>query len=196
MERLNLNLTFDEVRALPKETFKETVKKHVRETSLAGLKTIQETHSKSKKLQYKEIKMQEYLSASNEMTNKEKAFAFSARSQMLDVKNNFKAGKSDLNCSLGCDMIEDQKHILHCPALKVVNEDDQINYEDIFSDDKLKVKGVTKILRRKFAEFVNLKATVHGQSPKTRSSAAQSEDLFNDVNSDSNDDIVNVSDYD
>ena len=82
------------------------------------------------------------------------------------------------------------------PSSKRGNEDDQIYYEDIFSDDKLKVKGVTKILIRKFAKFVNLKATVHGQSPKTRSSAAQSEDLVNDVNSDSNDDIVNVSDYD
>ena len=64
------------------------------------MKTLQKTHSKSKKLQYKEIKVNEYLSASNEMTNKEKAFAFSARSQMLVVKNNFKAGKSELNCSL------------------------------------------------------------------------------------------------
>ena len=55
---------------------------------------------------------------------------------------------------------------MECPALKEVNEDDQINYEDIFSDDKLKVKGVTKILIRKFAKFVNLKATVHGSLPR------------------------------
>ena len=36
------------------------------------------------------------------MTNKEKAFAFTARSHMLNVKCNFKFGKADLKCRFGC----------------------------------------------------------------------------------------------
>ena len=62
--------------------------------------------------------MQEYLLPSNGMTNKEKSFAFAARSQMLDVKCNFKLGKPDLKCSLGFDSSDDQEHILLCPFPK------------------------------------------------------------------------------
>ena len=61
----------------------------------------------------------------------------------------------------------------------------------VFGDDKLKVKEVAKILTRKFDKFINSKATVHGLSHETKTSAAQSEHLADDVNSD---DIVNISD--
>ena len=77
------------------------------------------------------------------MTNKEKSFAFSARAQMLDVKGNFKAGKSNLRCSLGCNSIEDQEHLLHCPALSDDNLTATPNYQDIFSKNHIKVKKVT-----------------------------------------------------
>ena len=38
-----------------------------------------------------------------------------------------------------------------------------------------------KILMRKFELFTNLKATVHGQSPQTMSSADKSENLIDNV---------------
>ena len=45
---------------------------------------------------------------------------------MLEVKNNFRFGKSDLSCSLGCDTTEDQEHILRCPVLRESSEDNLI----------------------------------------------------------------------
>ena len=46
----------------------------------------------------------------------------------------------------------------------------------------------------KFYKFLKLKATVHGKSTQTNSSAAESDDIVdNDVND--NDDIVNFSDF-
>ena len=182
MKSLNFEMTFDIIKTFSKDAFKETVKKHVKTAALKGLQEIQESHSKSKKLNYNELKMQEYLLPNNGMTNKEKSFAFSARSQMLDVKCNFKFGKLDLKCSLGCDSSEDQEHILHCPVLK----DDDVTpvpvYEDIFSNNQTKIKMVTQALRKKFAKFTSLKSsTVHGQSPQTKPSAAKPEDTVNDV---------------
>ena len=47
---------------------------------------------------------------------------------------------------------------------------------------------------KKFTKFTTLKSTVHGQSPKTESSAAESEDKVNDVNDIVDPNIVNVSD--
>ena len=53
---------------------KKLVKKHVIAAAFEGLKEIQETHSKSKKLVYDSVKMQDYLSPENGMTNREKAW--------------------------------------------------------------------------------------------------------------------------
>ena len=181
MKVLNIELTFESIKTYSKDAFKLLVKNQIRKAALAGLKEIQETHSKSKKMDYSELKMQEYLLPDNGMTNKEKSFAFSARVQMLDVKCNFKFGKSDLRCSLGCDSNEDQEHLLHCPAL---NNDDITavpKYQDIFSNNHMKVKKVTQILMRKYTKFMKMKATVHGQSSQTKFSAAKSKDTVNDV---------------
>ena len=54
---------------------------------------------------------------------------------------------------------------------------------------------VSQILMRKFGEFTFIKATVHGQSTQTKSSADESEDLIDNVDSISiDDDIVDLSD--
>ena len=46
-----------------------------------------------------------------------KSFIFNARSRMLDVKCNYKVGKSDLKCRK-CQMFdEDQEHLLKCADL-------------------------------------------------------------------------------
>ena len=141
--------------------------------------------------------MHDYLLANSGMTKKEKLFAFCVRSQMLEVKKNFKVGKSDLNCSLGCDTTEDQEqHLLWCPVLRE-DDDDLIDYKDIYSQDHLKVKEeVTRILMTKFYKFLRLKATVHGKSLQLNSSAAEPDDIVdNDVNDNDYDDIVNLSDF-
>ena len=109
------------------------------------------------------------------------------------IKNNFRQGQSDVKCSLGCDTIEDQEHLLHCAALSD-NEDTQANYNDIYSNNMIKIRKITQILIKKFTMFTNLKSTVHGQSPQTKSSAAESEDNVDDVNVIVDPNIVNFSD--
>ena len=95
------------------------------------------------------------------MTNKEKIFAFTARSHMLDLKGNFKLGKVDLRCSLGCDQDETQQHLFVCPALD--DDDSEISgkYEDIYCNDREKVRDVTRALMSRFEQFLNKKTTVH-----------------------------------
>ena len=43
---------------------------------------------------------------------------------MIDLKCNFKFGKSDLKCSLGCDQDETQQHLFDCPALDDVDSEE------------------------------------------------------------------------
>ena len=113
-------------------------------------------------MQYEELNLQQYLeSDSNPMTNKEKIFAFTARSHMLDLKCNFKLGKFNLKCSLGCDQDETQQHLFVCPALD--DDDSEIpgKYEDVYCNDKDKVRMVTRALMSRFQQFINKKTTVH-----------------------------------
>ena len=63
---------------------------------------------------------------------------------------------------MGCYNTEDQEHILRCPALRKNDEDDLIDYKDIYSQDLIKIKKVTQILMTKFYKFTKRKAMVHG----------------------------------
>ena len=83
LEDLELKLSFAQIKAYTKEAFKITVKKHVKAAAFTMLTKSQQTHSKSSRLEYTELKMQNYLgSEDNFMTNKEKIFAFTARSHI------------------------------------------------------------------------------------------------------------------
>ena len=63
-----MDLNFNEIRDFSKDAIKDHVRKHVRATAFEELKEIQKTHSKSKKLNYNEMKMQEYLTANRHLT--------------------------------------------------------------------------------------------------------------------------------
>ena len=115
IEDLELDMTFDQIKQYSKEAFKDIVKKHVIAAAFKYLINLQKTHSKAKMMKYSELNLQQYLDSDfNPMTNKEKIFAFAARSHMLDLKCNFKLGKVDLKCSLGCDQDESQHQSDSC----------------------------------------------------------------------------------
>ena len=150
LKDLDIKMTFEQIEASSKESFKNQVKRHVKIEALKFLTNIQQTHSKSKKMKYNDLVMQDYLcSESNFMTRKEKIFSFTARAHMLNLKGNFKEGKQDVNCSLGCDSVEDQKHLYDCPELEDDTNEEVMIYEEIYGSDHNKVKRVTQRLMKR-----------------------------------------------
>ena len=114
---------------------------------------IKQSHSKSKSLIYKEFALQDYLKPASQLTIQEKCFIFAARSRMLDLKCNFKVGKSDLKCRKCFREDENQEHILFCPALSdnsALPITDQISYNDINGQETDKITHLGKILMTKF----------------------------------------------
>merc|ERR1711884_595932 len=104
-----------------------------------------------------------------------------ARSQMLNLKCNFKLGKVDLKCSLGCDQDETQQHLFDCPALDDVDSEETAGkYEDIFCNDREKVRMVTRVLMSRFQQFTNKKTTVH-RTPKPCAATANNNANFVNV---------------
>ena len=80
---------------------------------LNGFKKI---HSKSKYLEYNEVKPAKYI-VDSRFTTKQKQLLFRLRSKTLDVKHNFKHQHTNLWC-ISCGLFtETQSHLLQCPAL-------------------------------------------------------------------------------
>merc|ERR1712079_469539 len=115
------------------------------------LQDIQSSHSKSSNLKYTKLMLQPYLEPSDaKLSIHEKQFIFAARSRMLDVLDNFKAGKKSVQCR-ACDMHpEDQPHLILCDKLCSNEMTTSLPvYEDLFSDDPHKVAKLGRLLMTK-----------------------------------------------
>ena len=81
--KVDINLTFEEIGDLSKDTFKELVKTKVRTKAFTDLLNLQKSHSKGKEIVFKQFSLQEYLLPRNNLTNKDKYFVFKAISRTL-----------------------------------------------------------------------------------------------------------------
>ena len=108
--------------------------------------------------------MQNYLKPGGNLTIKEKSFIFAARTRMINIRCNFKQGKSDLSCRKCHNFDETQEHLLVCSALS----DNALvtstpNYQDLFSYDKAKIVTIGRLLLGKFkllnTDIINCNAT-------------------------------------
>ena len=154
LESVGIKMSFEDIRKCSKNSFKDLVKKAIRSKAFRSLIEAKEKHSKGGEIGYEELNLQEYLQADSPLSLKEKRFAFAVRSRGLDLRNNFKAGKSDLNCRLCKENLEDQAHLLVCPALsKVGTQTSQPHYSDMFSQNIGELKLITKHLLDKFTNF-------------------------------------------
>ena len=132
-------MDFAQIKACSKEAFKDIVKI----AAWKMLRNVQKTHSKANSVEYPELTMQKYLSSEGSfMTNNEKIFAFTTRTHMQELKGNFKIGKRNILCSLGCQNVEDQKHLYDCPELEDDTSEEVLSYYEIYGSDLRKIRRV------------------------------------------------------
>ena len=147
LESADIKMTFEEIRKCSKDSFKDTVKKAIRSKAFKSLIEAKAKHSKGKEICYDDLNLQDYLQANSTLSIKEKRFAFAVRSRGLDLKNNFKVGKADLKCRLCKELLEDQEHLLTCPALSNDDQTQTISqppYSDMFSQNIEELKKITQ----------------------------------------------------
>ena len=154
LKTLEINLSLEEIQRFSKINFKEMVKEKARKKSFQYLLKIKESHSKTSNLGYSGLGLQEYLKPISFMSIKEKCFVFSARCRMLDVRCNFKTGKTDLTCRKCQKELESQQHILECPEL--LEKPSNIDYMDLFGKNLDKLIATGKHLRKCFSLVINL----------------------------------------
>ena len=118
---------------MTKNTYKARVNKLVKAAAFKYFLNEKEKHTKLDEVEYDKFVIQPYLT-STLFNSKERNLLYSLRSRCHPSKANFKKlFKSDLNCSFGCNSIEDQRHVFNrCVPVSASNQ--HTRYEYIFSD--------------------------------------------------------------
>ena len=130
---LGLQISDEEIRAMPKKEYKKKIKSLVRKAAFDYFLKEKQHHSKLNDVKYCEFKLQPYLK-DQRFSKEERILLTSLRSRCHSAKINFrKLHRSDLTCRLGCDLPESQFHIFtECKYGEI--PPNQV-YESIFSDE-------------------------------------------------------------
>ena len=159
LEKLNIDKTFDDIELMEKESFKTLVREAVKQKAFEYLTQTQAAKSKGKEITYNDISLQPYLKPNKYLSIKEKAFIFSARTRMLELKCNYKSNQTSLSCRKCNDKDEDQKHLLDCPELDqtTLSLRNTPCYEDLFTGnvENLSVIGLTLMSRYQLFRATN-----------------------------------------
>ena len=147
-----IHKSFDEIKKIKVELFKKKVAKAGRKYSFSKLINEKEGHKKGNNLKYNGLKMQKYL-ISDKFTTKEAKFLFKIRTNMLDVKANFKQkfkndNQSDedaIKCDLCFKHIDDQEKLLFCEALNIT---ENVEYKNLFSANMNVAAKATRLYRQ------------------------------------------------
>ena len=142
-----MNLTLNEIRKLSKYTYSKLIKKSIQAKALEYLN--EKKRSKGQEIEYKEMKMADYLSPGYEnITINDQRNIFAIRNRMVVIPANFKTDKSE-NCA--CGALENMMHIYTC---KLWNKERniEIEYEEIFQNDISKQLEISKIFFQNLEE--------------------------------------------
>ena len=181
---IGLNLSDEDISKHKKKEFQKLVKKKVREAAFSHLIMRKNNHSKMKGLNYKTLKLQEYMS-SPIFNSESRNLLFRLRTRTVSgVKSDFKGVYTDTACPMKCGLNDTLPHILGCTELRRHHKSTDVSisdcqYEDVFSENIGRQKSTTEIYRQ-LLEIRNEKlsqpvAIVTGPVHSTNNSAVQSD---------------------
>ena len=175
-----------EIQCMQTSTYKEYIKKHIRNAAFEYLTTKQASHSKVNTIKYTKLETQKYM-VSPIFLNEEVNQLHALRSRTTNCKMNFKNKyrNDDFLCGLCNTENQDQPHLLRCNVLirkldttKMAQH--KISYEDIYSNDVYKQKEIASL----FLELFKLKSEVENsrQAPSTTDMVlVRDDDLSSDI---------------
>ena len=148
LKDFEVNLTFDEIKRISKQEFKDKIKQKMSEKAFEYLILIKEKQSKLKDIVYNKFETQHYLLPESGFSKTEMSNAMWARSRTIPVKANFRTAHPNMECR-GCGTTEEsQPPLLRCAVLNEnsVASDINDNYDDLFSDNKTKLQEISNRL--------------------------------------------------
>ena len=125
LKHLDIQLTINEIEFMPKETYRNLIKKKITQKSLEYLLSKRNARNgKGMKMSYSKLYMQNYLSSEDiDINNYERKLIFQFRTNMsFSIKSHFRNMHDNVICE-GCNVEESTtKHTLHCNSLLGRNE--------------------------------------------------------------------------
>ena len=138
---------------MKKEDFKLMIKQKLNKHAFEYLLSKKVDHTKMDNISYKTFEVQNYLK-SQFLYPKEAQDLFKWRTCMQPFKANFSKQYKDTLCMLKCSHEDSQQNILICPKIRQQDPNIQMNkitYEDLFSNNPLKMKSTLKVLTKLMA---------------------------------------------
>ena len=146
--------TEDEISKRKKEKFKTIIKSKARAAALTYLNTLKQTHSKLNGIIYDKHEVEAYLT-SPLFNNESRNLLFRLRTRTVSgIRNDFRGVYPDTNCPLGCLEIDTLSNILKCKVLLTqhtsseISTNNEVQYEDVFSQSIKKQKQATELYRQ------------------------------------------------
>ena len=152
IEELELNISFEEIKEMTKDRWKNIVKNTIQQKTFMKLEAKKQTHSKVKDLEHIRLEMQDYFMPNGikDMNKEEVQLIFKIRSKSTDVKMNRKNQFETHECSVCSMENESQEHIYLCDQIWKLKKQRKMEipkFEEImYGNLKQKVK-VTRIFQ-------------------------------------------------
>ena len=157
LEKLKMTLTFEEIEKMSKFQLRKVLREKIKDEALVFLKSQQMKQEKIKNIEYKELKMQDYLAQGDRNISISKII-YKARGQTLDIKMHKKWKYDDISC-VGCNKNnESGDEILRCENLG--KNEEKLEYDLFFSEFVMKQISVGKIMIKKLKKRKKIREEV------------------------------------
>ena len=159
IEKLNLKLTFEEIKAIKKTKYTQLLKEKIRESALKYL--LDKQGKKGREMQYNYLEMEDYLLPFNNKLNiEEKREMFAVKNSMIGIPANF-SSKCEIKCD--CGVKEDMDHIYNCKLYNMKKP--EIPFEKIFRGNLNEQIMVFKKFSQNMEKRSNMKQTSNPRDP-------------------------------
>ena len=146
LELLKINITLDKIKNMTKLQLKKILKEKIQNEAFMYLRNQQAKQEKIKDIQYKELKMQDYLADGDRKISVSKVI-YRARGMSLDIKMHRRWKYEDIKC-VGCqEKSETGEEILQCDKLGL--NENQAQYSWFFSSLVSKQRAAGKVMVEK-----------------------------------------------
>ena len=127
LEKVGLNVTFEEIKTIRKAKWKSMVKKSITEHSFTYLENIKQSHSKVKELEYEKLKTQTYFLPNKLNIYKEDIhLIFRMRCKVVNLKMNMKGIYDAYECKVCQNEDESQEHVYECKEIWKLRKKDYL----------------------------------------------------------------------
>ena len=145
LKSLNMNLSFEEIRKMSADKFKEIVK------SCCSIKAfeylLKRRGRKGGEIEYKELEMATYLLPNSVLKINDQRGIFALRNRMNNIPANFCSSEENRE-KCQCGSIETNEHIYYCELLN--SESIEVEFEKIYEGTETEMKNIWTRFKKNF----------------------------------------------